>query len=100
MDNFCLAPFLYDTQAKQLKPQLIGQYVAHFCEAAAPGSVRIAQTSYSDRVEATAWKRPDGTLAVVLLNRSLENQPVVVRMGGMEAGVLLYPESITTGIIE
>ena len=100
VDNFCLAPFLYDTQTKKLKQQLIGQYIAHFCEAAMPGSVHVPHSSYSDQVEATAWKRPDGTIAIVLLNRSMENQPVVVRMCDREAGVLLYPESITTSIVE
>ena len=50
-------------------------------------------------MKATAWKRPDGSIALFLLNRSGENEPAVIRMDGMEAAAVLYPSSISTAII-
>ena len=97
--NNCLAPFLYDTQNEKLMPQLISRYFEHFSHFILPGSVRIASTRYCEDVEATAWKRPDGTIALVLLNKSEGNQPIVVRMADLEAGVVLYPRSITSCVV-
>ena len=97
--NYCLAPFHYDAEKQQLRPQLVQEYYEHFTHNLLPGSVRIEHTCFSDAVEATAWKRPDGTLALVLLNRSRESQPVCLRLEGMEAGLVLMPESIASGVI-
>lgn len=99
VENYCLAPFLYDTGAKKLMPQLIQQYFAHFTHDLLPGSVRIAHTRYTEDIEVTAWRRPDGALAVVLLNRAEHPVPVNLRLEGEVASFLLYPSSITTGRI-
>ena len=92
--NYCLAPFLYDTQKKKLMPHLISQYFEHFAHAVRPGAVRIASTRYSDDIEVTAWKQPDGRLTGVLINRSAESRPVCIRMNDQEADLLLQPRSI------
>ena len=97
--NFALAPFLYDTQKKALQPHLLSQYYERFAQAVIPGSIRIASSRYTHEIEATAWKRPDGTLALVLINPSQEVKPVCVRLNDHEANVMLYPQSITTTVI-
>ncbi|MBQ6232227.1 MAG: glucosylceramidase [Clostridia bacterium] len=94
VDNYCLAPFLYDTRKKKLMPHLISQFFEHFAHAVQPGSVRIAATRYAEEIEVTAWKQPDGTLAGVLINRSAEPKPICVRLRDQEAGLLLQPHSI------
>ena len=98
--NYCLAPFLYDTKEKKLRQTLLGQYMELLAKTVVPGSVRIACTKYSEAIDASAWKRPDGSIALVLLNKSGENAKVCVRLEGLEASTLLYPRSITTAIIE
>ena len=97
--NYALAPFLFDTQKKALHPHLLAQYYEHFAKAVVPGSVRIASSRYSDDIEVTAWKHPDGTLAMVLLNPSKEVRPICVRLNDQEADVILYPQSITSAAI-
>ena len=98
--NYCLAPFLYDTHAKKLVPQLLAQYMEHFSHYLVPGSVRIGASSYSQTVETTAWRRPDGTIAVVLLNQDESIAPVCLRLNGQVAEFMLYPQSITTCVIQ
>ena len=100
VENYCLAPFLYNTQTKKLEPQLIQQYFEHFSHYLLPGSVRIAFSKYTEDVDVTAWKRPDGRFTVIMLNKTEQIMPVCVRMEGQAAETLLYPQSITTGIIE
>ena len=98
--NYCLAPFMYDTRAHKLTETLLGRYVEVIAKAIPAGSVRIAATKYSDSVDVTAWKRPDGKTALVMLNRSKKNSPVCVRLNGGEADAVLWPESITSAIVE
>ena len=99
VNNFCLAPFLYDTKEKRLHPQLLSQYFEHFAHAVIPGSVRIASSRYASDIEVTAWKRPDGALALVMLNPSEEIKPVCVRLNDQEADLILYPRSISSACI-
>lgn len=99
-DNFCLAPFLYDRGEKKLRPQLLQQVFELFSRTIVPGSRRIAHSRASEQVEATAWKRPDGSLALVLLNKAAEAAPVCVRVGGNETQLLLQPKSIASCVIE
>ena len=97
--NYCLAPFLYDTDRGVLEPQLLRLYFAHFSHFLTPGSVRIAQSTFSPVVESTSFLRPDGTIAVVLLCRSDKPEQVTFRLEYQEATVVLYPNSISTAII-
>ena len=98
--NYCLAPFMYDTKAHKLTETLLGKYVEVIAKAIPAGSVSIAATKYCDDIDATAWKRPDGKFALVILNRGEKNSPVCVRLYGEEADAILWPESITSAIIE
>lgn len=100
VENYCHAPFLYDTVNKKLMPQLLVQHYAHFSHYLVAGSVRIAHSKYTEKLDVTAYRRPDGSIAVILLNRSDEVMAVNVRMYGQLAAILLYPKSITTGIID
>lgn len=98
--NFCHAPFLYDTVEKKLMPQLTQQYFAHFSHYLVPGSVRIGFSRYTDQIDVTACRRPDGSLAVIFLNKSEKPLAVNLRVEGLLGEMILYPESITTGIIK
>lgn len=97
--NYCLAPFLYDTQKKKLEPQLLQLYFSHFAHYLTPGSVRIAHSCFTDRIDVTAWARPDGSIALVLLDRDRELRQLTIRMEGLEAGLILYPNSISSAVI-
>lgn len=97
--NFCHAPFLYDRENKVLMPQLTQRFFSHFSHYLVPGSVRIGFSRYTDQIDVTAYKRPDKSLAVILLNKSAQPMTVNLRVNGLLAETVLYPESITTGII-
>lgn len=99
VENFCLAPFLYDMKTGKLVPQLLQQYFEKFSHYLLPGSVRVGHSRYTEELEVTAWRRPDGALAVILLNRTGSPMPVCLRLDGQLAQCLLYPQSITAGII-
>ncbi len=98
--NYCHAPFLFDTQKKLLLPQLIQQHFEHFSHYLIPGSVRIGFSRYTEEIDATAYERPDGKITAIFLNKADKPMPVYLRMNGQLAQMLLFPESVTTAIIE
>ncbi len=97
--NYCLAPFLYDTESGTLRPQLIARYYALFSHELEPGSVRIAASCFLDAVKVTAWRRPDGELVVFMLNTQKQSQKAVVRLLNTEAEVLLPARSLSAGLL-
>ena len=97
--NYAMAPFFYHTEKHELQPHLISQYFEHISKTVVPGSVRIACTKYTDNVEATAWKRPDGSIGVVLINRSEAVMPLCIRLNDEEADLMLFPKAIARLII-
>ena len=98
--NFCLAPFLYDRTAKQLNPTLLQTYYETFASAVVPGAVRIETPRFADCIDATAWKQPDGAVVLLLLNRTEEEQSVVVRINDDEAEAALAPFALKAFRIE
>lgn len=97
--NWCYAAFMYDTKAKKLNSKLLQRYYYHFSHYIAPGAKRIALSKYTDGLEATAFRNPDGTIAVVLFNGGTEDLPVNLRLDGQLAAFTLEGRTIATGII-
>lgn len=97
--NLCLAPFLFDRKKKELLPQLIARHFEHFSHYLLPGSRRIGFSRYTDGLDVTAWRRPDGVLAAVLVNRTAKALPVCLRLNGAAADFEIPAESIATGLI-
>lgn len=97
--NYCHAPFLFDTEAKVLQPQMILDYFSFCARAFRPGSVRLVCSRYTDACDAAACRRPDGRLAVVLLNHTGQELPVHLRLNGQVAGLVLPPFEIVFCLI-
>ena len=88
--NYCSASFLYDPESGELAPQSMQKCYWLLSHYIVSGSVWIASSSFSDEVEIAAFRRPDGTIAAIAVNRSSEAQPVTIRMQG-EGGSLILP---------
>lgn len=97
--NFCHAPFLYDRQKKILEAQLIQRHFYHFSHFIHSGAVRIAYTKYTDQIDVTAFENPNGTMIVVMLNRTDKEISVVLRLYEQIVKVVLPPHSISTGSV-
>lgn len=98
--NFCLAPYLYDLEKKELKPQLIQKHFYQFAHYIKRGAVRIGYSRYSDELDVTAFRNPDETVVVVLLNRTGEDRKVFLRLDEQIAEFSVPAKEIVTGIIE
>lgn len=89
VNNYCHAPFLYDTVSHKLMPQKTqGQYYlfSHFIQ---PGSVRIASTKYTEQIDTVAYRTPDKKIIIAILNKSSELLSINIRIQGMVGSMLL-----------
>ena len=94
--NYCDAPIIADTKEDKLTYQSSYYYIGHFSKYIRPGAVRIGCTKYTDKLETTAFKNADGTIVLVVLNRTDESIPFTVRHDEELAGTHIPAHAIQT----
>lgn len=100
VNNYCHAPFLYDTVNQKLMPQKTQEQYYMFSHYIVPGSVRVASTKYTEQIDEVAYRTPEGYYVVILLNKSKEFLPVNLRIQGKVGSFLLPAESLAVCEIE
>jgi len=98
--NFCDAPMMYNRQTEVLQKNLSYEYIGHFSRYIQPGAVRIGLSRFDPRLEATAFKNPDGSLCAIVLNQSQTVIPFFFRMGDQVWPVRQQAESISTYVFD
>lgn len=94
VQNLCDAPYLYDTENKKLMERNTLSYIWHFSHYIQPGAVRIGFSKYTQNLDVTAFKNPDGTLSVVILNESVADEEVIFRLNGKIAEAVVHAGEI------
>ncbi|MGA2974637.1 MAG: glycoside hydrolase family 30 protein [Spirochaetia bacterium] len=94
--NFCSAPIIADTKTGTLEFQSSYYYLGHFSRFIVPGSERVACSTYTDALEVTASRRPDGKIVVVVLNSGDAEVPFKLRTHCGTAACLSQRHSIMT----
>ena len=100
VENYCHAPFLYDTNTGTLLPQRTQMQYYHFSHNIVPGSVRIAATKYTEMIDTAAYETPEGKIVVLVLNKGADPLPVNFRLQGKAAEVILLGKTLATCVIE
>ena len=85
MDNLCDAPVIADTTRNNVYYQSSFYYMGHFSKYIRPGAVRIASSATNEALEVTAFKNPDKTIAVVVMNRTDKPIPFSLKTNGKTA---------------
>lgn len=110
--NFCDAPVLIDTLERKAHYQSSYWYLGHFSRFVKPGAQRIGADLWvgwvpaspdgrgGGMVESAAFRNPDGTLVVVIMNRTEVDLPYTVKRPGPEFSLILPPRSIQTLTLE
>ncbi|WP_127532928.1 glycoside hydrolase family 30 protein [Paenibacillus kobensis] len=94
--NYCDAPIIADTKNDSLTFQSSYYYIGHFSKYIRPGAVRIGCTKYTESLSTTAFRNPNGEIVVVVLNRTDEQHPYVVRNNEQVAEGSIPAHSIQT----
>lgn len=93
--NFCFAP-VHSLKGKQLFYTNSFYYIGHFSKYIKPGAKRINASSNRTNLLSTAFKNPDGSIAVVIMNDSDSILHYNLMMDGQSAPATSYPHSIST----
>jgi glucosylceramidase len=97
--NYCSAPIIADTQrcdltGVQYNPSYY--YIGHFSRFIAPGAERIAAAPTLDDLETTAFRNPNGSIIVVVMNRTNQDNPFALKYDGRAAKTIIPGHSILT----
>ncbi len=94
--NFCFAPVIGDTRTGTLTYTSSFYYIGHFSKFIKTGATRIISSSNRDMLETTAFKNPDGKIAVIVMNRSDKSVPYILWMNNKAVNLQSLPHSIVT----
>ena len=98
--NFCFAPIIADTRTGQLLYTNAYYYIGHFSKFIRPGARRIAASTNRDALQTTAYRNPDGSLAVVVMNQTDKPQDFQLWLRGQEAKTTAAAHSIMTLVVQ
>jgi len=98
--NFCFAPVIADTKAGQLIYTNAYYYIGHFSKFIRPGARRVAATANRDLLQTTAFRNPDGSLAVVVMNQTDKPVDFQLWIRGQAAKTTAAAHSIATLVVK
>ncbi|WP_150275432.1 glycoside hydrolase family 30 protein [Paenibacillus tepidiphilus] len=99
VNNLCDAPVIADTVTGEIHYNSSYYYIGHFSKYIKPGAVRIGLASAAAGVLSCAFRNPDGTIAIVLMNEGDEVRSFTLGLGEEVAECVLPPHSIATHVI-
>jgi glucosylceramidase len=99
VSNFCNAPLIGNTKTGEVIYTNAFYYLGHFSKFIRPGAKRIICSSNSDELMATAVLNTDGTIAVVVMNKTEKNIDFKVWVENKGLSLLSNAHSIQTVLI-
>jgi glucosylceramidase len=91
---------LLDIFPEKIIKQSSYYYIGHISKYVLPGAVRIHSSIDSAALEQVAFENPDGSIAVVLMNRTNVETTVSIQIGNDHAALKVLPRSILTYLSE
>ena len=95
----CYAPVLFDTKNQELIFTPIYYYIGHFSKYVQVGAKRIATTKYDERLSVIAFKNPDNSIVLVIMNTADQTMPAVIRHNDICTRIDVEAHSIVTAIL-
>jgi len=98
--NFCFAPVHAEVATGKLIYTSSYYYIGQFSKFIKPGAKRLACVASRDKLLTTAYRNPDGKIAVVVMNKNDEKIDYSLWIKGKAAKLSSAPHSIETLIVE
>jgi glucosylceramidase len=97
--NLCFAPVHGNTATDELNFTNSYYYIGHFSKFVRPGAKRLASVSSTNNLLTTAFRNPDDSIAVVVLNQSEQTVDYSLSMEGKTSQLSMLPHSIQTIVL-
>ncbi|HEX4959182.1 MAG TPA: glycoside hydrolase family 30 protein [Lacibacter sp.] len=98
--NFCFAPVHADTRTGELIYTNAYYYIGHFSKFILPGAKRISAAASRSQLLTTAFKNPDGSITVVVMNQTDKPTSYFLWVNGKAAEAAAPKHSISTIVIK
>ncbi len=97
--NWCVAPVIVDPVKDEVYFTPIYYLMTHFSKFIRPGAVRIGFENSDTSISITAAQNPDGSIAVIVFNESLEEKNFLLELGENSTSVTINAQAIQTIVI-
>jgi glucosylceramidase len=97
--NYCDAPIIVDTQQDVVHCNSSYYYIGHFSRFIQTGARRIGLESTTPHLSATAFKNPDASIVLVVLNETENDHYVALQLEGYYVEVSAKRRSIATYLL-
>lgn len=94
--NFCDAPVMCDIENDTISINLSYYYIGHFTRFIKPGARRLLATRYTQNLECTAFRNPDGQIVLVVMNQTDKPQKFELLSAGKACLMQVEAHSIIT----
>jgi len=98
--NYCNSPIMLNRAKNKYIKNLSFYYIQHFSRFIMPGAKRIGYSKYIDKFEVTAFKNPDNSVIIVLLNRTDKNYEYNLKINGKLFHDNLDKHAIVTFVVK
>ena len=98
--NYCNAPIMLNKNNTGYIKNLTYYYIGHFSKFIKPGAKKIGFSKFTSNIEVTAFKNPDNSIVVILLNRNNFNKEFNINLNGKVLHDNLDSHAILTYVIE
>lgn len=99
VNNLCDSPIIVDIWPQQLIMQSSYYYIGHFSKYIKPGARRIQLENSHKDLSATAFKNPDGTTVLVVLNETDDNHVFRIKYQNQTYEIKISKHAIQTVIL-
>jgi glucosylceramidase len=96
VNNLCEAVVFCDWENKRVTYTLPYFYIGHFSRFIKPGAVRIGFSRFTEKLDVTAFMNPDGERVAVVVNKTSEDIPFVLREGKDTCRLIAKGDGIMT----
>jgi glucosylceramidase len=98
--NLCSAPILADRASGTLQHQNSFAYIGHFSRFIQPGAHRVLCAASLQDLETTAFVNPDGSTAVVVMNRTEKAIAFTLRVNESHCATAIPARAIATFLLD
>jgi glucosylceramidase len=98
--NYCLAPILVDGGRDHAHRTPLYYSIAHVSKFIRPGAKRIGLEGHDDDFMATAFRNPDGSIAVVVFNLAEDDLSYALKLDGESIPVEIEGQALQTVVIQ
>jgi len=97
--NWCVAPVIVDPENDEVYFTPLYNVMTHFSKFIRPGAVRIGFKNSDDQLMVTAAQNPDGSIAVVILNQTVEPKSLTIKLQNKVTKIDINGEALQTVMI-